>query len=239
MDVQRQERRESDDRNRAFFVSAATTILAGLFLGGMALWMLRPEVKIVKEVAPSPKPIIIEKFIDRVVEVEKPKPRPVPQPGPQRIEPEPERVERKMVSVEPSDGVWRAVGKTLPMFQIWQRGSEAWGTYSPANWQGVFHFKNGRITGDTIEFAVADPLCRVHFRMKIMPNGREARVEGWITPDDAVLMLDHASRMVKNPQQAVIYRAFVQRELARLGKPTSMGVFRRIANPSEVARGGF
>jgi len=122
------------------------------------------------------------------------------------------------------------------MLDVRQKGSTFFGIYAPPDWSGTYAFKDGVLRDGRLEFAIATGgQMRIQFRLEMLGDG-VIRVENWMKPEDALVMLTNAVRHVRTPAQAVIARAFIEREIKRLGTPVPLGTFQRIPdadNPSE------
>src|SRR5262249_34388217 len=67
----------------------------------------------------------------------------------------------------------------------------------------------------------------VQFRLDLF-SPRELQVENWLKPEHGPLMLNNAIKLARNPTQAALLRATVERDIKRLGKPILLGMFERI-----------
>jgi hypothetical protein len=202
-----------------FGLSATATVIGALGLAGGGMYFFRqprelpappPEVRIVKEVVPG-------KEVVKYVERPSAKPKPDPEPNDTR---------------GPFDGVWRMPGQPVPMFAIKQTRSGFTGTCAP-NWTGTYPITYVNFRDGKLEFAVTDnKLSRYHFRMELLPSG-DARMVGWMAPEDALVSLQRSVERARTPQQAYVLRVWMESEIARLGTITPIGMFRRIADPGK------
>lgn len=212
-----------DERGVPFVVTAGTTVVAGVFLAGLALHFLKPSTRVVE--VPSP-PIVIEKPVEKIVEkvVEKVVEKFVEVPAKPEI-----------VSVGEFHGAWRDVFKRLPMFVLKQSGTSIAGTYAPDNWSGPYPFTGGKVMDNIAEFAVATKTQRIHYRFTLRPGGN-AVVEMWYTVEDLMQMLAIANKTVRTAQQAYVLQLQFKREFDRVGQPVYLGLFYQLPEPSYLER---
>ncbi len=123
------------------------------------------------------------------------------------------------------DGIWRRERYPLPMIQLSQSGERTAGNFAP-NWSGIYPFRNGKVVGESVEFAVADEVFRMHFRLTMIgPDTAEA--VSWVTDEDWLVGFANSTKKARTPQQAIIARLALEDMGKRLGKPMSLGVFVR------------
>jgi hypothetical protein len=212
---------ERESRGLGNVVVAVGTVLCGLAVGVTAIHYFRAHpvpAPVVVQAAPSlpVKPQIVERFVEKRVEV----PVPVPAAPAPRIE-----------SGSWWDGVWRMPKYALPMFHLKVSGATLSGKYAPS-WSAVNAFAGGKVLGDgsVVQFAVADQWNRVHFRMWLLHNG-DARLEAWISPEDWLEMLARANARARTVQDAFWARLALEDMVKRLGQPVYVGTFRKIPSP--------
>jgi hypothetical protein len=208
-------------------MSAGAVLLGGIVLFVVGMRYLRSGER-VKEV-PVEVPVEVIRYIKPPPQAPAPV-APTPPPTPMPVP----KIETVMPG--PFDGSWQRADSKLPLFVLKQSGMAVSGAYAPANWAGAFGFKDGKIVEGCAEFAVADHLQqRLHFRFRLVAAD-QAEVAAWLTPEDALVMLNAAVKLARTPQQAVILRYRLEHEFQRLCEPRDLGTFYRL--PDERASTG-
>jgi hypothetical protein len=226
---------EEQPRGTMFAGAVIVTVVMGAGLAALAIYQFRTR----SQPTPSqrtPPPVVI-KTPPEIRYVEKPVPAQVPAAA---VDPPPAPPAPPPVEIEPVqsawDGVWRPERSPLPIFELRQVGNSVMGKCAP-NWSVVLSFRDGKTQGNTVAFAVADPVLRVHFRMTLLGTGM-ARLEGWITEEDWLVALANANKIVRTPQQALLARNILQGSAKRRGKPVNLGRFTRAMNWTNGDTGG-
>jgi len=214
-------------RGRMFGLSTVGTLVIGVVAAVMVIYHFRSPSPVVVQSPPEIK--VVEK--EKVVYTPAPTPTPPPPPPPPApappppVEPPPPTVTIQVPGVW--DGVWRRKEYPLPMFRLNQSGNAVAGTCAP-NWSAVLPFRDGVMSGDSIEFVVDNQIFFVHVRMTMVGDDK-AKVMQWVSDEDWETSLERAMRAVRTPQQAVVARAILGQNARKFRKPVPVGIFTRQA----------
>jgi hypothetical protein len=224
---------EPQERGKSLVtLSAVATLVCGVGIAVMGLYWFRPTPS---QVAPPPEPVIVEKFVEVKVPVREPaKPELPPTPPPPPPQP------KVVVHIPgPWEGVWQRTDQSFPMFQLHRDGETFSGLYAPNALSGAFPFKGGGFVNGKVVFAVADQVARLHFRMEMRPNG-DVTIESWMKPEDALIYVNNTIKLMKwrvrTVVDAAVLKAFIEKEVTRLGTSIPLGVFRKVNDPGITPR---
>lgn len=207
---------EKSRRRITFFMSAGATLVAGLVLAGLALYLLqpppkvveKPQVRIIREPAPPPQ-VVVREVVKEVI-------KNVPVPAVLKT---PER--------KPWEGIWKHETGQLPMFQLKASGRSVTGRYAP-NRGAVLGIAGGKDMGNGVELLVDDGLFRVKFRLTVAGDNL-MNAQAWISDESWLdsLARGNSNRQVRTPEQAEMVIRILHENIKLTKQPQTIGLFVR------------
>jgi hypothetical protein len=125
------------------------------------------------------------------------------------------------------DGLWQRSGQLVPSFELKQNGPWLIGIYTPPAIRAQWPFKGGKVTDTEALFAVEDGSHRRYHIHMALQEADAAEVSMWMTPEDAVMMIQTGMAMARSYGERSMIRTNLTREAKQFETPQKVGVFYR------------